>query len=522
MPTLRIDGRTVEVEAGCTVLEAASRLGIEIPALCSLPGLAAETSCLVCVVRVESSGRLVPACATEAVEGMVVASESEDVRDARRTALELLLGDHLGDCLGPCQLTCPAQMNIPEMIRLIAAGRLADAAAVVKARIPLPAVLGRICPELCERACRRRDVDAPVAIRLLKQYVGDHDLASATPHAPGLPAPSGKRVAIVGAGPAGLSAAYYLRRAGHACTLLDEREYPGGRLRYGVPEEALSREVLAAEVASILRLGVNLQSNTQVGRDTSLAELREASDAVIVAAGDLTEAGAQALGLPVVGGRLEADRRSQMTAVEGVFAAGSVLTPSRHAVRAVGSGRTAAESVDRYLAEGTVAGAERPFNVRLSDLEGDELEAFAADASPRGRITPLAGEAGCFAPDEAQAEAGRCLNCDCAGLDSCRLRQWSARYGADPRRYREEPREFSRNATHPALVYEAGKCISCGLCVQLAGRAGEPYGLSYIGRGFTVRIGTPFGVSLAEALARAAGECAEACPTGALVLRRRT
>ncbi|HJN14525.1 MAG TPA: FAD-dependent oxidoreductase, partial [Armatimonadota bacterium] len=249
MPTLTIDGQAVEVDGGATVLDAASKLGINIPTLCHREGLQAETSCLVCVVKVDGRDRLLPSCATVAVEGMRVESESDEVRAARRTALELLLGDHLGDCLGPCHTVCPAQMDIPAMIRLIAAGKLDEAVAVVKERIPLPAVLGRICPEICERGCRRKDVDSPVAIRLLKQRVGDHDIASADPHVPECRPSTGKRVAIIGAGPAGLSAAYYLARDGHACTIIDEREQPGGMLRYGVLEVELPHGVIDAEVA---------------------------------------------------------------------------------------------------------------------------------------------------------------------------------------------------------------------------------------------------------------------------------
>ncbi len=519
MPTLTIDGRAVEVREGATILEAASQLGVRIPTLCFRAGLKAETSCLVCVVKVDGAERLVPACATKVVDGMVVESETEEVHAARRTALELLLGDHLGDCLGPCQTVCPAEMDIPSMVRLIAAGRLADAVRVVKERIPLPAVLGRICPELCERGCRRKDLDAPVAIRLLKQHVGDYDLASPNPHEPECFPFSGRKVAIVGAGPAGLSAAYYLLRDGHACTLFDDRDHPGGMLRYGVSAEALPREVLDAEIGSILRLGVELRSDTAVGRDISLDELRAGFDAVIVAPGELTDERAAAVGLPFASGRIQADRRTHMTEIEGVFAAGSSVLPSRHAVRAVGSGRAAAESVGRYLAEGTVAPPERPLNVRMGGLEDGQLAAFAAGAAPHGRVRPSEGDRGSFSADQARLEAERCLHCDCAGLADCQLRLWGACYGADPRRCRDEPRTFVRDTTHPSLVYEPGKCIACGLCVQIAGRAGEQLGLAYVGRGFTVRVGVPFSATMAEALRQAAHECAEACPTGALVLR---
>ena len=229
MPKVTIDGQSVTAPEGATILEVARQVGVKIPTLCYREGLPAQTSCMVCVVRVDGGERLIPSCATKVREGMVVESNTEEIRHARRTALELLLSDHLGDCLAPCQLACPAGPDIPVMIRQIVAGDLAGAVETVRARIPLPSVLGRICPAPCEGACRRGSYDEPVAIRLLKRWVGDRDLAGEAWRPE--PAPeSGKRGAVVGAGPAGLSAAHYLWLLGHAVTQIDEREAPGGGL----------------------------------------------------------------------------------------------------------------------------------------------------------------------------------------------------------------------------------------------------------------------------------------------------
>src|SRR5512142_469020 len=137
MPRLTIDHREVEVPPGATVLDAARKLGIEIPTLCFLEGLKPSTSCLVCMVKVRNQNRLVPSCATVAVDGMEIDSETEEVHQVRRTALELLLSDHLGDCLAPCHFTCPAHMDIPAMLRQISAENLRDAIATVKDTIAL-------------------------------------------------------------------------------------------------------------------------------------------------------------------------------------------------------------------------------------------------------------------------------------------------------------------------------------------------------------------------------------------------
>ena len=284
MPKLTIDQREVEVPEGATILDAARKLGIEIPALCYRADCDPSTSCLVCMVRVGRDHRLVPACATAAADGMEVESETEAVHQVRRTALELLLSDHLGDCLAPCYFGCPAEMDIPTMLRQIAAGDMRGAIATVKHDIALPAVLGRICPAPCEKVCRRGDLDVPVSICLLKRLVADIDLASAKPYGPECLPASGKRVAVIGAGPTGLSAAYYLRQYGHACTLFDENAQLGGRLIQEPKAVGLPAAVLQAEIAAILRLGVTVQTESRIEL-TRLAELRSRFDAVLLACG---------------------------------------------------------------------------------------------------------------------------------------------------------------------------------------------------------------------------------------------
>ena len=245
MPHLTIDQREVEVPPGSTILDAAERLGIEIPTLCFSRQCEPSTSCLVCLVKLLPSGRMVPACATPVAEGMQVESETDEIHAVRRSTLELLLSDHLGDCVAPCSFGCPAQMNIPQMLRQIAAGELREALITVKADIALPAVLGRICPAPCEKVCRRGNLDGSVAICELKRIVADVDLASAEPYLPPCRPASGKRVAIVGGGPAGLAAAYYLAQGGHACTIFDDTDTLGGMFGREIPVEKLPRDVLA-------------------------------------------------------------------------------------------------------------------------------------------------------------------------------------------------------------------------------------------------------------------------------------
>lgn len=514
-----IDNRTVEVPAGTTVLDAARQVGIEIPTLCHLPGRPAEASCFLCTVRVRGMNRLVPSCGTPAADGMVVESETPEVLEARRTAIELLLSDHLGDCIGPCQGVCPAHMDIPRMIRLIAAGRDRDALITVKEAIALPAVLGRICPELCEKGCRRAVHDGSISICMLKRYVADTDLASDMPFMPACSPPSGNRVAIVGTGPAGLSAAYYLLLRGHACTLFDDHEKPGGMLRYGVSEEVLPRDVLDAEIDVIRRMGAEFRCGVRICRDLSVQELQDGFDAVLLAVGDVrSEHAAAGFGVEFGSQGVRVDKQNMMASVEGVFAAGGALIASRHAIRSLADGRSAADAIHRFLSGKGNAG-EKEFSCHVGRLDTDEVQPFLTRGTPEPRVAPSGGTAEGFTQEEAHREALRCLRCDCEHADGCALRQVAMRMEANPLRYKSDRREYVRDESHPLLVFESGKCIACGICVRLAAEAGEELGLAFTGRGISIRLDVPFRHLMSDGLQKAARACAEACPTQALTIR---
>ncbi len=280
MVTLTIDGRPVSVEDGTTVLAAAQRLGIRIPTLCYVSGIEPAASCFLCAVEIEGRRNLAPACAMPVAEGMVVSTGSPDVRSARKMALELLLSDHAGECVAPCAARCPAGLDIPGFVYGIATGDNRRAMEVIGQRLAFPGSLGRICPRLCEQECRRCDLDQGLAIGALHRYAADR----ATYVPPRAPA-TGKSVAIVGAGPAGLAAAWFLLQLGHACTLLDAHPLAGGMLRYGVPAFRLPKDALDAEIGVVRELGARFQMGVRWGEQFSLAELRERYDAVFLAIG---------------------------------------------------------------------------------------------------------------------------------------------------------------------------------------------------------------------------------------------
>ena len=517
MPHLTIDQREIEVPAGSTILDAAERLGIEIPTLCFSRQCEPSTSCLVCLVKLLPSGRMVPACATPVAEGMQVESETDEVHAVRRSTLELLLSDHLGDCVAPCSFGCPAQMNIPQMLRQIAAGELREALITVKADIAMPAVLGRICPAPCEKVCRRGNLDGSIAICELKRIVADVDLDSAEPYLPPCRPASGKRVAMVGGGPAGLAAAYYLAQSGHACTIFDDTDTLGGMFGREIPAEKLPREVLEREIAQILRLGIETRLNTRIGRDVSLAELRAQYDVVVIAVGWTAAEQAPPWGVGVSGGGIAVKRRTYETNLPGVFAVGNALRgKGTTGIRSVADAKEAAVAIDQYLSGQAVTGISPPFTTRIGKMAHDELVQLSADTAQVPRCEAASG----LEVAAAAEQAARCLHCDCRALTTCRLRKYSALYGADPRRFKAERRTYEQDIRHADILFEPGKCIDCGLCVQITAAGGEDLGLTYIGRGFDVRIGVPLGHSAAEALAKVAAECVAACPTAAIAWKK--
>ena len=162
---------------GTTVLVAAKKW-IEIPNLCHDPRVKPFGACRLCFVEIEGMPKPVTACTTQATDGMVVKTDSQTITRLRRIALELLLAYHYGDCIAPCQLACPAGIDIQGFIAHLANGNPGEAARLIREKLPFPSSVGRVCPRFCEEKCRRNLVDKPVAICTLKQYAGDRDAGS--------------------------------------------------------------------------------------------------------------------------------------------------------------------------------------------------------------------------------------------------------------------------------------------------------------------------------------------------------
>ncbi len=190
------------------------------------------------------------------------------------------------NCLAPCQATCPAQIDIPSYIRAIGEGRYEDAVSIIKEHNPLPLVCGRVCPHPCEAQCRRGKESEPVNINHLKRFAADYEMTSGKRIQPFCLPQNGRKVAVVGGGPAGLTCAYYLARLGYAPTIFEAQPHLGGMLRYGIPEYRLPKKTLDWEIQGILELGVEAKTGMAMGKDFTLESLKaEGFEAIFLGVG---------------------------------------------------------------------------------------------------------------------------------------------------------------------------------------------------------------------------------------------
>ena len=314
-------------------------------------------------------------------------------RDAARLVLDGLEGfrddyeEHIQHhrCLAglqlpvPCVALCPAGVDVPGYMALVGEGRCADAVRLIRKDNPFPTACAYICEHPCEARCRRNMIDDAINIRGLKRYAVDH--AGDVPQ-PACAPPTGKKVAIIGGGPSGLSCAYYLALMGHKVTVFEERAKLGGMLRYGIPSYRFPRHLLDAEIDSILSLGIEAHTNTTVGTDVWVEELQKDYDCLYIAIGAHQD---KKVGIP------GEDCKNVMSAVEMLRAIGDDVMPdfTGKQVVVIGGGNVAMDvtrSSVRLGAEKVTCVYRRriedmtalPDEVTGAMAEGAEIEALMA------------------------------------------------------------------------------------------------------------------------------------------------
>ncbi len=270
--TIKINGKSIVTEPGKTILQVARDNGFDIPAMCYEPRLEPHRSCLVCSVEEMKSKKILVSCAVPAADGMEIETDSPAAVASRKSALELILSTHYADCRGPCNTRCPASVDIQGYLALAGAGKYKEALELIRETNPMPLMCGRVCVKYCEGNCRRNYTDTPAALNFVKRYVADLEYDRL--EKPVLAPKNGKKVAVVGGGPSGLTCAYFLAKKGYEVTIFEAQPKLGGMVRYGIPEYRLPAKVLDKEVNFIISHGINVETGVKLGKDITLDELK--------------------------------------------------------------------------------------------------------------------------------------------------------------------------------------------------------------------------------------------------------
>lgn len=514
---VKIDNQELDTDEELSIFKAAQKVGVDIPVMCYLDGHEHFTSCMMCVVKDKTSGRTFPACSALIADGMEIETQCEEIREARKLTLELLLSDHIGDCEAPCQRVCPISMEVPKMIREIMNDQMEDAVVTVRKDIAVPSFVERHCNAPCEKGCRRSKHDEGLAIRELTRHATDWDLRRDEPYVPPVKPSTGKKIAVIGGGVTGLTAAHFMATSGHACTVYEKRGRIGGRVETELSKTQLPDWVHDGELKILRLLGIDFEMETEIGVNTTLEALRNQFDAVVFAAGNTETATLEAIGLPVTAKGLKINSKTLMTDLKGVFAGGSVIKAGQPLIKSATTGKLLASIVHQYLNDEPMEGIVEMYNHAMGRLMDGELEIFVSGASPIPRLHPENLDVQGFSTDDAKTEASRCMHCDCREKDNCKLRIYSDEYDARQQFFKGEERATFEHVNHNAgAVYEPGKCIKCGLCVRVSKKEGEPLGFTFVGRGFNLKTGISLNETLDRGLEKVAEQVVEACPTGAL------
>ncbi len=276
-----INGKEYLADTEKTLLDNILHNGIYLPHLCHNKELESYGGCGLCLVEVEGIRKPLRACSTTVTEGMKVTTSTPELEKSRKMTLSVIMSDHAGDCKAPCYMACPTHQDIQAYVGLIANGDEKKALEIIKEDNPLPASIGRVCPHPCEEKCRRAHLEGAVSICALKRFAAD----SFMDYIPACQEKNGKKIAVIGAGPAGLSCAYFLAIKGYSVEIFEGEGHGGGMLRYGIPAYRLPKDILDKEIENIEKMGVRIHYNKRLGKDFTIQSLKGDYDAVFVAIG---------------------------------------------------------------------------------------------------------------------------------------------------------------------------------------------------------------------------------------------
>jgi len=363
----------------------------------------------------------------------------------------------------PCEADCPAGNPIQKISYLVRDHRFEEAAEYLRARNPFPGVCGRVCPHPCEGKCNRSRYDESVSIRALERAV--FDLSEAGKVRRPLPMDkTGKRISIIGSGPAGMTCAYFSSLFGHSVTIFEGLPFLGGMMRSGIPDHRLPKDVLDREIGQILDLGIESKLNTVVGKDVALAEIMAQYDACLIAAGrrnakssDISGSRLGSSGMLLGGnyslnltrkGILNVDPRTMATSLRGVFAAGDISGPTGVA-EAIGSGRRAAIGIHQYLTNHLTA---QVCNITMDRQEGVTVSVV----DPESKVSP---------PHVVTYE-------ELSHIDyfekKPRVATGKMETGEATKKFLEADSGYTREqaAEEASRCFHCGHCFMCGSCVE--------------------------------------------------------
>lgn len=400
--------------------------------------------------------------------------------------------------LPPCRAACPAHVNVQAYVCLLQRGKFKEAVELIRKDMPFPAICGRVCLAPCEKACARKNVDQAVAIRSLKRIVADVEREQGRVRGEPIPKKHNKKVAIIGAGPAGLAAAYELVKLGYPVTVFERMPEAGGMVRYRIPESLLEKFVVANEIAYLQDLGVEIRYNVEFGKDIDLNTLRnEGYEALFIAIGKLSETSplpSEFLSKESGAFVIPVDSTTLETRIPGIFAGGDAVKDKPIGIiGAVGAGKQAAVSIHRYLnGQDLKAGREEVEETswikNWETVDKKSQRYIAKKGEPKPRVSfEEAAEVLERIKRKAMFEAFRCLGCgpctEClAETGLCEI---------------DKP-----------LINE-NLCTGCNICVSIC-----PFGAMNKNEKDVAQVN--------EELCKGCGICAAHCPEKAITMERLT